>query len=312
MGKIAFVFPGQGAQYVGMAREIAENYKVASEVFDIACESLGYDIRDLIFNGPEDKLKITKNTQPAILTASWAIYKALEESGIRPDYTAGLSLGEFTAHVLAGSLDFADAVALVEKRGMFMQQEVPEGVGGMSAILGLDEETVEQVCKDVSDYGYAACANYNCPGQTVISGELAALEKAGEILMEKGAKRVIPLQVSAPFHCRLLKGAGEKLAAELEKIEIKEMSIPVFANVTGEMIKSREDIKGLLVDQVSNTVKWTNIIKNLIAEGVDTFVEIGPGKVLSGLIKKTDKEVNILNAEDLNTLENVIHVLEAV
>jgi [acyl-carrier-protein] S-malonyltransferase len=312
MGKIAYVFPGQGAQYVGMAREIAENYKEASEVFDIAGERLGYDIRDLVFNGPEDELKITKNTQPAILTASWAIYKALEASGIKPDYTAGLSLGEFTAHVLAGSLDFADAVALVEKRGMFMQQEVPEGVGGMSAVLGLDEETVEQVCQDVSEYGYAACANYNCPGQIVISGELPALEKAGEMLIEKGAKRVIPLQVSAPFHCKLLKGAGEKLAAELDKIDIYDMKIPVYANVTGEKIKSRDDIKGLLVDQVSNTVKWTNIIKNLIAEGVDTFVEIGPGKVLSGLIKKTDKEVNILNAEDLNTLENVIAVLRAV
>jgi [acyl-carrier-protein] S-malonyltransferase len=312
MGKIAFVFPGQGAQYVGMAREITENYKAASEVFDIAGERLGYDIRDLVFNGPEEKLKITKNTQPAILTASWAIYKALEATGIKPDFTAGLSLGEFTAHVLAGSLDFSDAVALVEKRGMFMQQEVPEGVGGMTAVLGLDEETVEQVCQDVSEYGYVACANYNCPGQVVISGELPALEKAGEILLEKGAKRVIPLQVSAPFHCRLLKGAGEKLAEELDGIDIKDMKIPVFANVTGEIINSRNEIKALLVEQVSNTVKWTNIIRNLIAEGVDTFVEIGPGKVLSGLIKKTDREVTILNAEDLNTLENVIEVLKTV
>ncbi len=312
MGKIAFVFPGQGAQYVGMAGEIIEKYKVASEIFDLAGERLGYDIRDLVLNGPEDKLKITRNTQPAILTASWAIYKALENCGIKPDYTAGLSLGEFTAHVLAGSLDFADAVALVEKRGMYMQDEVPQGVGGMSAVLGLDEGMVEQVCSDVAEYGYVACANYNCPGQIVISGELSALEKAGEILLEKGAKRVIPLQVSAPFHCKLLKGAGDKLALELEKVEIRDMQIPVFANVTGGLIKSKEEIKDLLVKQVSNTVKWTNTIVNLISEGVDIFVEIGPGKVLSGLIKKTDREVNILNVEDLDTLSKAIDFLKAV
>ena len=312
MGKIAFVFPGQGAQYVGMAREIAENNKAASDVFDIAGKRLGYDVRDLVFNGPEEKLKITRNTQPAILTASWAIYKAFEQYDIKPDYTAGLSLGEFTAHVLSGSLDFADAVALVEKRGTFMQEEVPEGVGGMTAVLGLDEETVEQVCSDVTEYGYAACANYNCPGQVVISGELSALGKAGELLQERGAKRVIPLQVSAPFHCRLLAGAGEKLAAELDKIEIKDMKVPVYANVTGEPIVSSDDIKGLLVEQVSNTVKWTNIIRNMVAEGVDTFVEIGPGKVLSGLIKKTDKEVNVINIEDMATLEAAVEFLRTV
>lgn len=312
MGKIAIVFPGQGAQYVGMSREITEKYKEASEVFDIAGERLGYDIRDLVFNGPEEKLKITRYTQPAILTASWAIYKAFESAEINADYTAGLSLGEFTAHVLAGSLDFADAVALVEKRGTFMQQEVPEGVGGMTAVLGLDEETVEQVCKDVAEIGYIACANYNCPGQIVISGELNALEKAGEILLEKGAKRVIPLKVSAPFHCNLLKGAGEKLSAEIDNIEIHDMNIPVYANVTGELVSSKEDIKNLLVLQVSNTVKWTNTIRNMIAAGVDTFIEIGPGKVLSGLIKKTDREMKIFNVEDLATLENAIESIKTV
>ena len=193
-----------------------------------------------------------------------------------------------------------------------MQDEVPQGVGGMSAVLGLDEGMVEQVCSDVAEYGYVACANYNCPGQIVISGELSALEKAGEILLEKGAKRVIPLQVSAPFHCKLLKGAGDKLALELEKVEIRDMQIPVFANVTGGLIKSKEEIKDLLVKQVSNTVKWTNTIVNLISEGVDIFVEIGPGKVLSGLIKKTDREVNILNVEDLDTLSKAIDFLKAV
>ncbi|MCK5759337.1 MAG: ACP S-malonyltransferase, partial [Clostridiales bacterium] len=293
MGKIAFVFPGQGAQYVGMAKDIVENYPEAMKIFDEASEKLGFDMKKLVFEGPEEKLKITKNTQPAILTASWAIYKAVQSAGVKPDYTAGLSLGEFTAHVLAGSLDFADAVALVEKRGEFMQEEVPEGVGGMTAVLALDEETVEAVCKEVSDIGYVACANYNCPGQIVISGELAALEAAGKILAEKGAKRVIPLKVSAPFHCNLLKGAGNKLSEELDTITINDMEIPVFANVTGEKVSSANEIRQLLVDQVSNTVKWTNTIKNMITDGVDTFIEIGPGKVLSGLIKKTDRSVTI-------------------
>ena len=312
MGKIAFVFPGQGAQYVGMAKDIVENYPEAMKIFDEASEKLGFDMKKLVFEGPEEKLKITKNTQPAILTASWAIYKAVQSAGVKPDYTAGLSLGEFTAHVLAGSLDFADAVALVEKRGEFMQEEVPEGVGGMTAVLALDEETVEAVCKEVSDIGYVACANYNCPGQIVISGELAALEAAGKILAEKGAKRVIPLKVSAPFHCNLLKGAGNKLSEELDTITINDMEIPVFANVTGEKVSSANEIRQLLVDQVSNTVKWTNTIKNMIADGVDTFIEIGPGKVLSGLIKKTDRSVTILNVENMETLETVIEFLKAV
>ena len=312
MGKIAFVFPGQGAQYVGMAKDIVENYPEAMKIFDEASEKLGFDMKKLVFEGPEEKLKITKNTQPAILTASWAIYKAVQSAGVKPDYTAGLSLGEFTAHVLAGSLDFADAVALVEKRGEFMQEEVPEGVGGMTAVLALDEETVEAVCKEVSDTGYVACANYNCPGQIVISGELAALEAAGKILAEKGAKRVIPLKVSAPFHCNLLKGAGNKLSEELDTITINDMGIPVFANVTGEKVSSANEIRQLLVEQVSNTVKWTNTIKNMIADGVDTFIEIGPGKVLSGLIKKTDRSVTIMNVENMETLETVIEFLKAV
>jgi len=312
MGKIAFVFPGQGAQYVGMAKDIVENYPEAMKVFEKASEKLGFDMKKLVFEGPEEKLKITKNTQPAILTASWAIYKAVQSAGVMPDYTAGLSLGEFTAHVLAGSLDFEDAVALVEKRGEFMQEEVPEGVGGMTAVLALDEETVESVCKEVAEIGYVACANYNCPGQIVISGELAALEAAGKILAKKGAKRVIPLKVSAPFHCDLLKGAGNRLSTELDSITFNDMDIPVYANVTGEKVSSVNDIRQLLVDQVSNTVKWTNTIKNMIADGVDTFIEIGPGKVLSGLIKKTDRSVTIMNVENMETLETVIGFLKAV
>lgn len=312
MGKIAFVFPGQGAQYVGMAKEIVENYQEANDVFEAASKKLGYDMKELVFEGPEEKLQITQNTQPAILTASLAILKAVQAVGVVPDCAAGLSLGEYTAHVLSGSLDFGDAVSLVEKRGKFMQEEVPEGVGGMMAVLALDEEIVEEVCKEVSNTGYVACANYNCPGQVVISGELKALEKAGEILTGRGAKRVIPLKVSAPFHCALLKGAGDKLSEELDKIAVNNMSIPVYANVTGEKIESKDDIRRLLIQQVSNTVKWTNTIKNMIADGVDTFVEIGPGKVLGGLIKKTDRDVTVLNVENLETLNIVLEFLKAV
>lgn len=312
MGKIAFVFPGQGAQYVGMAKDISENFSVASKVFDTAGEKLGYNMRKLVFEGPEEKLKITQNTQPAILTASWAIYKAVELAGVVPDFTAGLSLGEYTAHVLSGSIGFTDALEVVEKRGKFMQEEVPAGMGGMSAVLGLEEHVVEEACKAVSDIGYVACANYNCPGQVVISGELKALEAAGEILVGKGAKRVIPLAVSAPFHCNLLRGAGVKLSKVLDDIEIKEMSIPVLANVTGEVIFSKEDIRGLLVEQVSKTVKWTNAIRNMIVAGVDTFVEIGPGKVLSGLIKKTDRSVNIMNVGNMETLNSTMDFLKRI
>ncbi|MFO7611007.1 MAG: ACP S-malonyltransferase [Clostridia bacterium] len=312
MGRMAFVFPGQGAQYVGMARDIAENYPQAAAVFEEAGDRLGYDMKKLVFEGPEDRLKITRNTQPAILTASWAIYKAVETAGAAPDCTAGLSLGEYTAHVLSGSIGFGDAVALVEKRGAYMQDEVPEGVGGMSAVLGLDENTVEEVCSAVADIGYAACANYNCPGQTVISGELAALAAAGDMLLAKGAKRVIPLAVSAPFHCRLLEGAGKKLKAELDKIEIRDMKIPVYANATGEIINGSAEIRDLLVRQVSSTVKWTNIIMNMTSAGVDTFIEIGPGKVLGGLIKKTNRDACVMNAENMESLTQVLEFLGKV
>lgn len=309
MGKTAFVFPGQGAQYVGMGVDIAQKHPAAAGVFEKAGNKLGYDLYEIIKNGPEEKLMETKTTQPAILATEWAICSALLEKAPPPDCTAGLSLGEYTAHVLAGSLDFEESVGLVEKRGSYMQDEVPLGVGGMSAVLGLEEEVVEQACKQVSNIGYAACANYNCPGQIVISGELKALEIAGELLKDKGAKRVIPLSVSAPFHCELLKGAGDKLVLELEKIEVNDMKIPVYANVTGEIVPSKESIRELLQRQVSQTVKWTNIVQNMINSGVDTFVEVGPGKVLSGLIKKTDKSVNIINVMDVETFESACAVL---
>lgn len=310
MGKTAFVFPGQGAQHVGMACDIAEKHPAADKIFEEADRVLGYGLYDIIKNGPEDKLMETRTTQPAILTAEWAICSVLLETAALPDCTAGLSLGEYTGHVLAGSLGFKEAVALVEKRGTFMQEAVPLGKGGMTAVIGLDEDTVEEVCKEVSDVGYVACANYNCPGQIVISGELPALEKAGGLLQERGAKRVIPLSVSAPFHCKMLKGAGDKLAAELQKIEIGEMKIPVYANVTGEVVASKEDIKDLLTRQVSETVKWTNTVRNMMDAGVDTFYEIGPGKVLSGLIRKTDRAAKVINVSDVQSLDEAMEMLK--
>lgn len=312
MGRIAFVFPGQGAQYVGMGADIARMYPTAAKIFEKAGQRLGYNLHEIIMKGPEKKLMETKISQPAILATEWAICSALLEKVALPDCTAGLSLGEYTAHLLAGSLEFEESINLVEKRGLYMQEEVPLGAGGMSAILGLDKEIVQRICEQVSNTGYVACANYNYPGQIVISGEIEAVEKAGEILKENGAKRVIPLSVSAPFHCELLKGAGDKLALELKKIKVNDMKIPVYANVTGEVIPSKENIRELLERQVSQTVKWTNIVHNMIESGVDTFVEVGPGKILSGLIKKNDRSVNVINVMDVETFESACSILERV
>ncbi len=309
MSKIAFVFSGQGSQFVGMGKDIVENYKKASEVFDEAKVALGYDLRQLVFEGPEEKLKITENTQPAILATSYAMLQPLLENGLKAHITAGLSLGEYTANVYANTISFSDAIKTVRLRGRYMQEEVPKGVGGMTAVLGLDDEVVKKACADVKEFGYVACANFNCPGQVVVSGEMKALEKVGELLTSLGAKRVIPLAVSAPFHCKLLEGAGEKLRKQLETIDFKNPSIRLISNTTGKPYENKDAITNLLVDQVSNTVKWTNSVEYMINEGIDTFIEIGPGKTLSGLIKKTNRDVRIFNVQDLkslnNTLENI-------
>ena len=309
MSKIAFVFSGQGSQFVGMGKDIVENNKKASEVFDEAEIALGYNLRKLVFEGPEEKLKITENTQPAILATSYAMLQPLLENGLKAHITAGLSLGEYTANVYANTISFSDAIKTVRLRGRYMQEEVPKGVGGMTAVLGLADEVVKKACDDVKEFGYVACANFNCPGQVVVSGEMKALEKVGELLTSLGAKRVIPLAVSAPFHCKLLEGAGEKLRKQLETIDFKEPDIKLISNTTGKPYSNKGDIANLLVDQVSNTVKWTNSVEYMIKEGIDTFIEIGPGKTLSGLIKKTNRDVKIFNVQDLkslnNTLENI-------
>lgn len=310
MGKIAFVFPGQGAQYVGMGKEISGISAGAARIFDEASEALGFDVRKMIFDSDDETLRITENTQPAILTASVACAQPLIEAGIRADFAGGLSLGEYSAHVLSGSIAFRDAVKLVRKRGKYMQEAVPLGTGTMAAILGLSREMVLEVCEIAGRYGVVEAANFNCPGQIVIAGEMAAINEAVKIATEKGAKRAMLLNVSAPFHCSLLKPAGEKLSKELENVELGEMKVPVVTNVTGRIIESHDQIKELLISQVSKPVLWEDCVRTLIQNGADTFVEIGPGKVLSGFIKKIDKEVRVLNVEDKASLDNTIAALK--
>lgn len=306
MGKTAFIFPGQGAQYIGMGREIAAEYKAASDIFDQASEAIELDMKKMIFEGDEETLKITENTQPAIVTASVACLQPLLERGITPDFTAGLSLGEYSAHVASGTVDFRTAVKLVRKRGRFMQEAVPLGVGTMAAILGLAREDVLECCREASAYGIVEPANFNCPGQISIAGEIKAVEKAMELCSSKGAKRAILLAVSAPFHCSMLKPAGDKLMSELEKIEFSDIKIPLVANVTAETVKTPSDIRELLARQVSSPVLWEDSIRLMMDQGVDTFIEIGPGKVLSGFIKKINKEARSFNIEDLASLEKTL------
>ncbi|WP_010252056.1 ACP S-malonyltransferase [Acetivibrio cellulolyticus] len=312
MGKLAFIFSGQGAQYVGMGKEIAEAYKASDEVFNQASEALGFDVKKMVFESDDETLKITENTQPTIVTTSIACLQPLLENGIKPDVVAGLSLGEYSAHVAAGTMSFKDAVALVRKRGKFMQEAVPVGVGAMAAILGLDNEKVIECCKTAASDGIVGPANFNCPGQVVIAGEVKAVERAAELAKEAGAKRAMMLPVSAPFHCSMLKPAGEKLSAELDKIMFNDMKIPVVTNVTAEYILDKSVVKDLLVSQVSSPVLFEESIRKMIDDGVDTFVEIGPGKTLIGFVKKINKDVKTLNVDDLESLNTTLRELGAL
>lgn len=306
MAKIAYIFPGQGAQYPGMGKEIAENYKQAMEIFEKASDRLGIDMKKLCFEGDEEELKKTENTQPSILTTSVAILEVLRMNGINPDITAGLSLGEYSALVASKAIKFEDAVALVKKRGKYMQEAVPAGEGTMAAVMGLDRENVIECLGMASGYGVVEAANFNCPGQIVIAGHTKAVEHACSIMKERGAKRAIVLPVSAPFHSSLLKPAGEKLAAELEKVEIDDTEVPVVSNVNARVVRDRFEIKKCLIDQVSSSVLWEDSVRHMLDIGVDTFIEVGPGKSLSAFVKKINKEVSIYNVEDMESLEKTI------
>ena len=289
MRKIAFIFPGQGAQYTGMGRDFYENFDRAKEVFAIAGKVSGMSMEELIFKENEN-LHITKYTQAAMLTVELAILKVLEEKGITSSVNAGLSLGEYAALTASGGLSVREALELSVKRGLFMQEAVPTG-GAMTAVMGLEAGLVEEICEKTK--GIVSIANYNCPGQIVISGEKKAVEKAAESLKKAGAKRCIPLKVSGPFHSEMLKKAGEQLAEELEKVEIREITTPYISNVTAAYVLDKEEVKGLLTKQVSSPVRWQQSVELMAAEGVDTFIEIGPKKTLSAFVKKIVPQAEI-------------------
>ncbi len=295
MGKLVFMFPGQGSQYVGMGKEFYENIPVCKEVFDLASEASGFDVAKICFE-ENDEINITEYTQIAMLATEAAIYAALKEKGFTPDVTAGLSLGEYGALIASGVMSMKDAFAVIRKRGIYMQNAVPTG-GAMSAVLGLDAAAIEKVCEETE--GIVSIANYNCPGQIVITGESAAVEAAGAALKEAGAKRVVPLKVSGPFHSQMLKGAGEQLGEALKDVAVAEEFIPYVANVTADYVTNAADVKPLLEKQVAASVRWQQTIEKLIADGADTFVEIGPGKTLSGFMRKINRDVTVYNIDKM-------------
>ena len=305
MGKIAFMFPGQGAQYVGMGQDFYEQIPICKEMFELASKASGLDVPALCFEENE-QINITEYTQIAMLAAEVAMLKAIEEKGLKPDVTGGLSLGEYGALAASGVMSAEDVFKIVRKRGIYMQEAVPSG-GAMTAVLGLDTETIEKVCEETT--GTVTIANYNCPGQIVITGEESAVQAAAQKLTEAGAKRCVPLKVSGPFHSPLLVGAGEKLAKELENVEVKDIRIPYIANVTADYVTDKADVKPLLQRQVSSSVKWQQTVERMIADGVDTFVEIGPGKTLSGFMRKINKDMKVYNVEKVEDLEKLDELL---
>ncbi len=309
---IAFVFPGQGSQYVGMGKSFYDHFDVARTTYEEADDSLGYDLARLSFEGPQAELDRTENTQPALLAASVAAMRALRErTDAAPACLAGHSLGEYTALVVAGALDFKEALRLVRLRGRFMQESVPDGTGRMCAILGLGVEDVFEVCKSASLEGDVVVpANINSPEQIVISGHSGAVERAASIAKERGAKRVIPLQVSVPSHSPLMAGAAERLGAELERLEFRSLAVPVLTNVEASAADPTK-LKELLVRQLTSPVRWVDIISRMKADGVSEIFEIGPGKVLSGLVKRIDKDMHPLNLSETGDMEKVLGALNA-
>ncbi len=309
MGKIAFLFPGQASQYSGMGRDLFEKFPVAKAAFKEADAAVGFPLSKLCFEGSEDDLKLTENTQPAILAVSVAAYRVLAEGGAAPDFVAGHSLGEYSALVAGGSLDFADALRLVRNRGRYMQEAVPAGEGGMAAILGLAPALVTEICRRAADGDVLAPANLNAPQQTVVSGTAAAVKRAVEIASQSGAKRAVLLPVSAPFHCELMKPAEQRLEVDLRKTKFCDLKFPLVTNVDAEAITSGEEAREALVRQVCHPVRWEESIREMIGFGVSFFVEVGPGRVLNGLLRQIDRSVRVANAEDEESLNAALDKL---
>ncbi len=301
MGKTAFIFPGQGAQYTGMGKDFYEQIPACAEVIDAASKVTGLDIKALCFE-EDPRLHITEYTQVAMLAVEAAILKAVWEKGVQSQVNAGLSLGEYGALIASGVMSMEDAFYVVRQRGILMQEAVPKG-GAMAAVIGTDAGLIEEVCARTE--GIVSIANYNCPGQIVITGEEEAVKKAGEALKEAGARRIVPLKVSGPFHSAMLKEAGEKLGEVLDKVSIKEIKVPYLTNVTGEVVADAAQVKELLVKQVSSSVRWQQCVEQMIRDGVDTFIEIGPGKTLTGFLRKIDRNVKGINIEKIEDLERI-------
>jgi len=309
MGKLAFLFPGQASQYPGMGKELAANHSAARGVFDEADQALGFSVSELCFNGSEEALKLTANTQPAILTASVATYRVLAENGVQPAFVAGHSLGEFSALVAAGGLEFADAVRIVRRRGEYMQSAVPEGVGAMAAILGLAPAQVAGICRQAADGQVVAPANLNSPEQTVISGHAEAVKRAVELASAGGAKRAVMLTVSAPFHSSLMQPAAVRLEADLGTIAFHTLRVPLVNNADAEITTSGDEARESLIRQVTLPVRWEESVRELIDQGVNTFVEVGPGRVLTGLLRQIDRSIHVFNVEDEKSLRSTLERL---
>lgn len=308
---VAFVFPGQGSQKVGMGRELADAYPSSRAVFEEADAALGFALSKVCFEGPEEELRLTANTQPAILATSIASLRAFETRGLRPDFVAGHSLGEYSAIVAAGGLSLADAVVAVRRRGQYMQEAVPVGQGAMAAILNLDLDAVEAACLEAAQGEVVSPANLNCPGQIVIAGHSGAVERAMELCKKAGAKRALPLPVSAPFHCALMKPAQDRMATDLAALGFRDLEAPLVNNVDARIVRGAAEVRDGLVRQVSGAVRWQESIERLVQEGVTTFVEIGPGTVLSGLVRKIHRDARVLNVEDVASLEKTVTAGEA-